>query len=132
MSHAESREAAPGTFTPYVPDSASPAELTFRAVLLGSLLGIVFGAASVYLGLRVGLTTSASIPIAVMSITILKWLGRSTILENNIVQTTGSAGESVAAAVVFTVPALIFRPSARRPAETKTARRPDTLQPAPR
>lgn len=99
-------EAAP--FTPYVPDDESPAELTFRAVLLGALLGIVFGAASVYLGLKVGLTTSASIPIAVMSITILKKLGNSTILENNIVQTTGSAGESVAAAVVFTIPALIF------------------------
>ena len=73
-----------------------------------AVLGIVFGAASVYLGLRVGLTTSASIPIAVMAITILKKLGHSTILENNIVQTTGSAGESVAAAVVFTIPALIF------------------------
>ena len=95
-------------FVPYVADSTSLAELTFRAVLLGSILGIVFGAASVYLGLRVGLTTSASIPIAVMSITILKKLGRSTILENNIVQTTGSAGESIAAAVVFTIPALIF------------------------
>jgi putative OPT family oligopeptide transporter len=93
---------------PYVPDDVQQAELTVRAVVLGSILGIVFGAASVYLGLRVGLTTSASIPIAVMSITILKKLGRSTILENNIVQTTGSAGESVAAAVVFTVPALIF------------------------
>ena len=100
--------AAEPAFTPYVPDSQSPAELTFRAVLLGSLLGIVFGAASVYLGLRVGLTTSASVPIAVVAITVLKWLGRPTILENNVVQTTGSAGESVAAAVVFTVPALIF------------------------
>src|SRR6266498_5633793 len=95
-------------FRPYVPSEASPAEATLRALLLGSLLGIGFGAASVYLGLRVGLTTSASIPIAVMSITILKKLGNSTILENNIVQTVGSAGESIAAAVVFTVPALIF------------------------
>src|SRR5207247_5876481 len=95
-------------FKPYVSPAESPAEATFRALLLGSVLGIIFGAASVYLGLRVGLTTSASIPIAVMSITILKKLGKSTILENNIVQTTGSAGESVAAAVVFTVPALIF------------------------
>ncbi|HLX11962.1 MAG TPA: oligopeptide transporter, OPT family, partial [Bacteroidota bacterium] len=95
-------------FQPYVPASQSPAESTFRAIALGALLGIVFGAASVYLGLRVGLTTSASIPIAVMSITILKKLGKSTILENNIVQTVGSAGESIAAAVVFTVPALIF------------------------
>jgi putative OPT family oligopeptide transporter len=100
--------AEPAPFTPYVPEETTQAELTFRAVALGAVLGIVFGAASVYLGLRVGLTTSASIPIAVMSITILKKLGNSTILENNIVQTTGSAGESVAAAVVFTVPALIF------------------------
>ncbi len=95
-------------FRPYVSPPESPAEATFRALLLGSVLGIIFGAASVYLGLRVGLTTSASIPIAVMSITILKKLGKSTILENNIVQTVGSAGESIAAAVVFTVPALIF------------------------
>jgi len=95
-------------FQPWVPASEAPAELTFRAVALGSILGIVFGAASVYLGLKVGLTTSASIPIAVMAITILKKLGNSTILENNVVQTTGSAGESVAAAVVFTIPALIF------------------------
>lgn len=95
-------------FRPYVPAESSPAEGTLRALVLGSVLGIIFGAASVYLGLRVGLTTSASIPIAVMAITILKKLGRSTILENNIVQTVGSAGESVAAAVVFTVPALIF------------------------
>ncbi len=95
-------------FQPWIPATETPAEFTFRAVALGSILGIVFGAASVYLGLKVGLTTSASIPIAVMAITILKKLGNSTILENNIVQTTGSAGESVAAAVVFTIPALIF------------------------
>ncbi len=104
---ATDRTPAPA-FQPWVPATEAPAELTFRAVALGSILGIVFGAASVYLGLKVGLTTSASIPIAVMAITILKKLGNSTILENNIVQTTGSAGESVAAAVVFTIPALIF------------------------
>jgi len=108
MSARKDESPATAPFQPYVPDSESPAELTFRAVLLGSLLGIGFGAASVYLGLKVGLTTSASIPIAVMAITILKKLGNSTILENNIVQTTGSAGESIAAAVVFTIPALIF------------------------
>jgi putative OPT family oligopeptide transporter len=95
-------------FKPYVPADQAPAEATLRALVLGSILGIIFGAASVYLGLRVGLTTSASIPIAVMAITILKKVGRSTILENNIVQTVGSAGESIAAAVVFTLPALIF------------------------
>ena len=106
MSATTGAEAPP--LSPWIPASEAPAELTFRAVALGAVLGIVFGAASVYLGLRVGLTTSASIPIAVMAITILKKLGHSTILENNIVQTTGSAGESVAAAVVFTIPALIF------------------------
>ncbi|MGE5717693.1 MAG: OPT family oligopeptide transporter [Acidobacteriota bacterium] len=105
---AEPAGTSPAAFQPWVPASEAPAEFTFRAVALGSILGIVFGAASVYLGLKVGLTTSASIPIAVMAITILKKLGNSTILENNVVQTTGSAGESVAAAVVFTIPALIF------------------------
>ena len=95
-------------FTPYISADQSPLEFTLRGVVLGAILGIVFGAASVYLGLRVGLTTSASIPIAVMAITILKKLRGNTVLENNIVQTVGSAGESVAAAVVFTVPALIF------------------------
>ncbi len=95
-------------FKPYISPDQSPAEMTFRALVLGSVLGIIFGAASVYLGLRVGLTTSASIPIAVMAITILKKLRGNTVLENNIVQTVGSAGESIAAAVVFTVPALIF------------------------
>lgn len=95
-------------FTPYISPNESPLEMSMRGIILGAILGIVFGAASVYLGLRVGLTTSASIPIAVMAITILKKLKGNTVLENNIVQTVGSAGESVAAAVVFTVPALIF------------------------
>jgi len=83
-------------------------ELTVRAVVLGAVLGIIFGAVTVYLALRAGLTVSASIPVAVLAISIFKWLGKSTILENNIVQTTGSAGESIAAGVVFTLPALIF------------------------
>src|SRR5215470_19698608 len=95
-------------FKPYISPDQSPAESTIRSLILGSVLGILFGAASVYLGLRVGLTTSASIPIAVMAITILKKLRGNTALENNIVQTVGSAGESIAAAVVFTIPALIF------------------------
>jgi putative OPT family oligopeptide transporter len=86
----------------------SLAEFSFRAVILGALFGILFGAVSVYVGLRAGLTVSASIPIAVLSISILRAFGRSTILENNIVQTTGSAGESAAAGVIFTMPALIF------------------------
>lgn len=95
-------------FIPYISADESPLEMSLRGIVLGAILGILFGAASVYLGLRVGLTTSASIPIAVMAITILKKLKGNTVLENNIVQTVGSAGESVAAAVVFTVPALIF------------------------
>ncbi len=98
----------PPVFEPYVPASASPAEFTFKAVVIGALFGLLFGASTVYLGLRAGLTVSASIPIAVLAISVLKRLGGSTILENNIVQTIGSAGESVAGGVVFTVPALIF------------------------
>ena len=102
------QESHPTEFRPYVPAEKEPLEFTLRAVVLGALLGIVFGAVTVYLALRAGLTVSASIPVAVLSISIFKWLGRSTILENNIVQTAGSAGESIAAGVVFTLPALIF------------------------
>ncbi|MCS6805190.1 MAG: oligopeptide transporter, OPT family [Acidobacteriota bacterium] len=95
-------------FKPYIPAEQSVAEFSIRAIILGALFGILFGAVTVYVGLRAGLTVSASIPIAVLSISILRALGKSTILENNIVQTTGSAGESVAAGVIFTLPALIF------------------------
>ena len=84
------------------------AEFTGKAIFLGVLFGLIFGASTVYLGLRAGLTVSASIPIAVLAISVLKRFGGSTILENNIVQTIGSAGESVAGGVVFTIPALIF------------------------
>src|SRR5690348_11118094 len=97
-----------GSFQPYVPASQSPAEFTAKAIILGVLFGLIFGASTVYLGLRAGLTVSASIPIAVLAISVLKRLGGSTILENNIVQTIGSAGESAAGGVVFTIPALIF------------------------
>jgi putative OPT family oligopeptide transporter len=97
-----------GAFQPYVPASQSPAEFTAKAIVIGVFFGVIFGASTVYLGLRAGLTVSASIPIAVLAISILKKLGGSTILENNIVQTIGSAGESVAGGVVFTIPALIF------------------------
>jgi len=97
-----------GEFQPFVPPSQSPAEFTIKAIVLGILFGLLFGASTVYLGLRAGLTVSASIPIAVLAISVLKRLGGSTILENNIVQTIGSAGESLAAGVVFTIPALIF------------------------
>ena len=103
-----SSTAPPGEFRPYIPASESPAEFSLRAVVLGALFGVLFGAVSVYVGLRAGLTVSASIPIAVLSISILRAFGRATILENNIVQTTGSAGESVAAGVIFSIPALIF------------------------
>ena len=83
-------------------------EFTLKAIIIGCLFGLLFGASTVYLGLRAGLTVSASIPIAVLAISVLKKLGGSTILENNIVQTIGSAGESLAGGVVFTIPALIF------------------------
>jgi putative OPT family oligopeptide transporter len=95
-------------FQPYIPASESPAEFTAKAIVIGVFFGVIFGASTVYLGLRAGLTVSASIPIAVLAISVLKRLGGSTILENNIVQTIGSAGESVAGGVVFTIPALIF------------------------
>ena len=88
-----SSTAPPEEFQPYIAAEESLAEFTFRAVLLGSLFGLLFGAVTVYVGLRAGLTVSASIPIAVLSISILRAFGRSTILENNIVQTTGSAGD---------------------------------------
>jgi putative OPT family oligopeptide transporter len=98
----------PPAFQPYIAPSQSPAEFTGKAIVIGVLFGLLFGASTVYLGLRAGLTVSASIPIAVLAISVLKKLGGSTILENNIVQTIGSAGESIAGGVVFTVPALIF------------------------
>ena len=103
-----SSTAPPGEFRPYVSAEESIKEFTLRAVILGALFGLLFGAVTVYVGLRAGLTVSASIPISVLSISILRAFGRSTILENNIVQTTGSAGESLAAGVMFTIPALIF------------------------
>jgi putative OPT family oligopeptide transporter len=95
-------------FTPYVPSDQEVPEFTPRAIFFGMVFGIVFGAVTVYVGLRAGLTVAASIPIAVLSISLLRALGRATILENNIVQTIGSAGESVAGGVIFTLPALIF------------------------
>jgi len=106
--HPWSSTAPPGEFRPYVPTQQTLKEFTTRAVILGALFGLLFGAVTVYVGLRAGLTVSASIPISVLSISILRAFGRATILENNIVQTTGSAGESLAAGVMFTIPALIF------------------------
>jgi putative OPT family oligopeptide transporter len=103
------QEAPSGSeFRPYVPAETEIPEFTPKAILLGVFFGILFGAATVYLALRAGLTVSASVPIAVLAIAVFKKIGKSTILENNIVQTIGSAGESVAAGAVFTVPALLF------------------------
>jgi putative OPT family oligopeptide transporter len=96
------------TFKPFVPATESRPELTARALILGSLFGVLFGAVTVYVGLRAGLTVAASIPISVLSISILRAFGRSSILENNIVQSTGNAGQSIASGVIFTLPALIF------------------------
>src|SRR5882757_5535806 len=96
------------TFRPFVPPSESRPEFTLRAILIGALFGVLFGAVTVYVGLRAGLTVAASIPISVLSISILRAFGRASILENNIVQTTGNAGQSIASGVIFTLPALIF------------------------
>jgi putative OPT family oligopeptide transporter len=104
----EQTKLQPTEFQPYVPAAESRPEFTLRAVLLGCVFAILFGAVTVYVGLRAGLTVAASIPIAVLSISVLRALGRASILENNIVQTTGNAGQSIAAGVIFTLPALIF------------------------
>jgi putative OPT family oligopeptide transporter len=95
-------------FQPFVPPEENRPELTVRALLLGSIFGIIFGGVTVYVGLKAGLTVAASIPISVLSISILRAFGRASILENNIVQTTGNAGQSIASGVIFTLPALIF------------------------
>jgi putative OPT family oligopeptide transporter len=104
---ADSTSAEP-EFKPYISSERTIAEFTPKAVVIGALFGVIFGAATVYLALKAGLTVSASIPIAVLAISLLKRLGGSTILENNIVQTIGSAGESIAAGVVFTLPGFLF------------------------
>jgi putative OPT family oligopeptide transporter len=101
-------ENTPAEHKPYISAKEFIPEFTPKAIILGAIFGIIFGAASVYLGLKVGLTVSASIPIAVLAISIFKKLGKATILESNMVQTIGSAGESVASGVVFTIPALLF------------------------
>jgi len=96
-------------FQPYISaDRSDVAEFTPKAIIIGVIFGVIFGAATVYLALKAGLTVSASIPIAVLAISLLKKLGGSTILENNVVQTIGSAGESIAAGVVFTLPGFLF------------------------
>lgn len=95
-------------FKPYISSGSNVAEFTVKSVLLGAIFGIIFGAATVYLALKAGLTVSASIPIAVLAISIGRKFFKTTILENNIIQTTGSAGESIAAGVVFTLPGFLF------------------------
>lgn len=103
----EAYEPVPGErYRPYVAPETSLPELTVRAVAIGLVLAVVFGAANAYLGLKVGLTVSASIPAAVMAVAIFRAVRRGSILETNMVQTIGSAGESVAAGVIFTLPAL--------------------------
>jgi putative OPT family oligopeptide transporter len=105
----EAYERVPGDrYPPYVRPEESLPEFTFKALALGIGLSIVFGAANAYLGLRVGLTVSASIPAAVMAVALFKVTGRGSILEANMVQTIASAGESLAAGVIFTIPALFI------------------------
>src|SRR5215468_4091909 len=104
-------ETTPAAHQPYVPDQTVMPEFTWSAVLLGTSLGFIFAASSLYLVLKVGMTVSASIPVAVLAITLFRGLSaafgfrRATILENNIVQTSGSAGESIAFGVGVTMPA---------------------------
>src|SRR5690242_17735026 len=104
---------ASATFEPYIPASRQLRELTVLPIIVGTILGVVFGAASLYLVLKTGLTVSASIPVAVISITFFRALSKmgardATILENNIVQTAGSAGESIAFGVGVTMPAIMI------------------------
>jgi putative OPT family oligopeptide transporter len=103
----------PPPFTPYIAPSTSMRELTLLPLIVGAVLGLIFGASSLYLVLKVGLTVSASIPVAVISITLFRLLSRmgardATILEHNIVQTAGSAGESIAFGVGVTMPAILI------------------------
>ncbi len=96
-------------FKPYVPAEKVTAELTVTSVIMGIILAVVFGAANAYLGLRVGMTVSASIPAAVIAMGVIRILmRRNSILESNMVQTIGSAGESLAAGAIFTLPALFL------------------------
>ncbi|HYG20157.1 MAG TPA: oligopeptide transporter, OPT family [Ohtaekwangia sp.] len=96
------------SFKPYISPATTIAEFTAKSIILGSLFGVLFGCSTVYLALKAGLTVTASIPIAVIAITLGRKLFKTTILENNIIQTTGSAGESIAAGVVFTLPGFLF------------------------
>ena len=96
-------------FKPYIPADKVTPELTFTSIFMGIILAIIFGAANAYLGLKVGMTVSASIPAAVIAMGVIRvLLKRNSILESNLVQTIGSAGESLAAGTIFTLPALFL------------------------
>ena len=96
-------------FKPYIPAEKITPEMTVTSVIMGILLAVIFGAANAYLGLRVGMTVSASIPAAVIAMGVIRVLLRkNSILESNMVQTIGSAGESLAAGAIFTLPALFL------------------------
>lgn len=96
-------------FQPYIKPEQTMSEVTLRAVILGALISIIFGAANAYIGLKVGMTICASIPAAVISMAVLRGVLRTgTVLENNMVQTIGSAGESLAAGIIFTIPAFFI------------------------
>src|SRR6187402_2797556 len=102
-----------GEFEPYIPASSKLSEMRALPLIVGTVLGMIFGASSLYLVLKVGLTVSASIPVAVISIALFRVLSKfgvrnATILENNIVQTAGSAGESIAFGVGVTMPAILI------------------------
>src|SRR5450432_3288462 len=99
-------------FKPYIAPEQNIKEFTVKSIVFGILFGILFGCSTVYLALKAGLTVTASIPIAVISITLGRKFLKTTILENNIIQTTGSAGESIAAGVAFTLPGFLFLSSA--------------------
>jgi putative OPT family oligopeptide transporter len=98
----------PTSFKPFIAPDKNVKEFTVKAIVMGCIMGCLFGAANVYLALKAGLTVSASIPIAVIAITIGRRLLKTTILENNIIQTTGSASESIASGVAFTLPGFLF------------------------
>src|SRR6187455_2427273 len=115
LEEAPAAKPAPGPkpFVPYIAAGTELREFSWRAVIMGTILGAIFGASSLYLVLKVGLTVSASIPVAVISITFFRLfsnMGRrdASILENNIVQTAGSAGESIAFGLGVTMPAIMI------------------------
>ena len=97
-------------FKPYIIDDNVQKELTLTSIVTGIILAVVFGAANAYLGLRVGMTVSASIPAAVISMGVIRVImKKNSILESNVVQTIGSAGESLAAGAIFTIPAFLSK-----------------------